>query len=219
MAQRKQGKELRHVLLERLMHYYHFLTQQEETAGSTTFTSTQIAQMVHMDDTLVRKDLAAIGVRGMPRVGFNSSEVLAGIRKALGFDEEVRAVIIGAGRLGGAFASYAGFGPHGLEVCGLFDIAPQKAGLSIGRFRVEPMTCLPAAVREHDISIAILAVPETAAQEVAGQAVAAGIRGIWNFASTNLVVPEDVFVRHEHISVGLAELRYNLMRHREPRSS
>ena len=196
------------------MHYYHYLAHQQDTAGAATFTSTQIAQMVHTDDTLVRKDLAAIGVRGLPRVGFNSSEVLAGIRKALGFDVEIRAVIIGAGRLGGSFASYCGFAPHGLEIRGLFDIAPQKVGLSIGRFRVEPMSCLPAVVRQHDIGIAILAVPEVAAQEVADLAVAAGIKGIWNFASTNLVVPEGVFVRHEHISVGLAELRYNLMRSR-----
>lgn len=194
------------------MHYYHFLAQQLEDTSAETFTSAEIAEMVQMDDTLVRKDLAAIGVRGLPRVGFNSSEVLDGIRKALGFDEVIRAVIIGAGRLGGALASYCGFAPHGLEIRGLFDIAPQKVGLSVGRFHVESMACLPAVVGQHGISIAILTVPEAAAQEVAEMAIAAGVKGIWNFASTNLVVPEGIFVRHEHISVGLAELRYNLMR-------
>jgi len=214
MGQPEPPKDLKHALLERLMHYYHFLAPQQEATDNETFTSTEIAQMVHMDDTLVRKDLATIGIRGRPHVGFNSSEVLDGIRRALGFDEEIRAVIIGAGRLGGALASYCGFAPHGLEIRGLFDIAPQKVGLSVGRFHVEPMSCLPAAVEQHDVRIAILTVPEVAAQEVADMAVEAGIKGIWNFASTNLVVPEEIIVRHEHISVGLADLRYNLIRKR-----
>ena len=67
-------------------------------------------------------------------------------------------------------------------------------------------------VRNRDVSLAILTVPPEATQEVADQAVAAGVKAIWNFASTSLATPEGVFVRHEHISVGLAELSYHLSR-------
>ena len=61
---------LRHAHLERLMHYYHFLGGLLSEGDLGAVTSTQIASLVHMDDTLVRKDLAAIGVRGQPHVGF-----------------------------------------------------------------------------------------------------------------------------------------------------
>ena len=205
-------KQLKHALLERLMHYYHFLLGEPGGAMPDTVTSTQIAQLVHMDDTLVRKDLAAIGVRGHPRVGFRSAEVLSAIRGVLGFNAAFRAVVIGAGRLGSALVSYPGFAALGMEIVGLFDNAPQKAGLTLGRYPVQTMPSLPTVVRNCEVSLAIITVPPRAAQDVADQAVAAGVKAIWNFASTNLTAPDGVFVRHEHISVGLAELSYQLSR-------
>ncbi|NIA14666.1 MAG: redox-sensing transcriptional repressor Rex [Nitrospiraceae bacterium] len=212
MRRGSTNRELKHALLERLMHYYHFLCGQPGAPTPDTVTSTEIARLVHMDDTLVRKDLAAIGVRGHPRVGFRSVEVLSAIRGVLGFDTAFESVVIGAGRLGSALASYPGFASLGMGIVGLFDNAPQKVGLTCGRHVIQPMVSLPTVVRNHGVSLAILTVPPDATQEVADQAVAAGIKAIWNFASTSLTTPDDVFVRHEHISVGLAELSYQLSR-------
>ncbi len=205
-----KGMALKHAPLERLMHYHHFLSGRAKEGGSETVTSTEVAELVHMDDTLVRKDLAAIGVRGYPRVGFRADDILKAIRDVLGFDHTFRAIIIGAGRLGTAMAHYQGFTPFGVEVLGLFDSAPQKTGLSVGRFQVQPMAGLPLFVRNRGVEIAILTVPATAAQEVANVAVSAGVKAIWDFATTSLKVPSGVLVRHEHISVGIAELSYYL---------
>jgi len=210
MERSKRLGRLRHALLERLVHYYYFVTEQQEHGCGDTVTSTRIARLMQMDDTLVRKDLAAIGVRGYPRVGFKCSEVADAIRKVLGFDETYRAVIIGIGWLGSAMASYRGFSRYGLEICGLFDCDPVKIGLMRDNLVVLPMERLPLVVRQQGVSMAILTVPVDAAQEVADFAVAAGVKAIWNFASTNLELAEAVLVRHEHISVGLAELGYQL---------
>ena len=72
---------LRHVNLERLVHYYHALG--EQAAAGEFFSSAQIAELLHMDDTQIRKDLAAIGVRGYPRRGFRTAEVTEAIRETL----------------------------------------------------------------------------------------------------------------------------------------
>ncbi|MBN2311807.1 MAG: redox-sensing transcriptional repressor Rex [Candidatus Hydrogenedentes bacterium] len=201
---------LRHALLERLMHYYHFLSDVTEAGLGETVTSGQVAELMHTDDTLVRKDLAAIGVRGLPNVGFKCAEVVSAIRDALGFDHPYRAVLIGVGRLGSAIASYRGFSSYGLEICGLFDKDPVKVGLVGGGLVVLPVQRLALVVAQHHASMAIICVPAEDAQEVADLAVSAGIKAIWNFAATDLVLPDDVFVRHEHISVGLAVLSYHL---------
>ncbi|MCP4639929.1 MAG: redox-sensing transcriptional repressor Rex [bacterium] len=202
--------ELKHATVERLMHYYHFISEQVETSGTETVTSGEIAKLVRMDDTLVRKDLAAIGVRGLPRVGFRCAAVVNAIHDVLGFGRKYRGVIIGVGRMGSAMASYKGFAKYGLEVCALFDLDPFKMGLVGGGNEILPLSKLPEVVRDQDVSVAILTVPAEAAQEVADAAVAAGVKALWNFASTSLSVPDGVFVRHEHISVGLAELSYLL---------
>ena len=205
-------RKRKHAFVERLMHYYHFISERFVEEDSATVTSDEVAKLVHMDATVVRKDLAAIGVRGMPRVGFRAGDVLAAISELLGFNESCKAILVGVGRLGSAMASYHGFAPYGLEICGLFDSDPTKVGLIGGGKVVLHVRRIASVVQKHDVRLAILTVPREAAQEMADCVVEAGVKAIWNFASTSISVPEGVVVRHEHISVGFAELRY-LLKH------
>jgi redox-sensing transcriptional repressor len=194
------------------MHYYHLVAEQIETQASGYVSSAQIADLLDMDDTLVRKDLAAIGVRGRPRVGFSTQVLMDAVRETLGFNERYRSVIVGAGRLGGAIASYGGFGKYGLDIVALFDADPARVGDTLGGAPVLAIESMETVVRDHGVHLAVLTVPAETAQSLADRLVEAGIRAIWNFAPTSLVVPPKIFVRHEHISVGLAELAYYLKR-------
>jgi redox-sensing transcriptional repressor len=203
---------LRHPLLERLVHYYHFVAQLLDDEQAEHVSSARIARYVDVDDTQIRKDLAAIQLRGAPRMGFRTREVLARIREVLAFDKTCNAVIIGAGRLGGALAQYPGFREYGLRVLALFDADPGKAGQAVGGLPILPPTALSDTIRDENVSLAILTVPADAAQRIAETVTAAGAKAIWNFAPTSLDVPEGVVVRHEHISVGLGELLYHLQR-------
>lgn len=206
--------------LERLVHYYHALRERSperprsNAPAMMTFSSAQLATLLDIDATQVRKDLAAIGVRGAPRVGFRTDEALAAIRRTLGFDQDYKGVLIGVGQLGGALAAYARFSHYGLRLVGLFDADREKHGQRFGRLVVQPLSRLAAAVRSRQVRLAVLAVPAFAAQEVTDEVIAAGIDTLWNFAPTRLTVPAHVYVRNEHISVGLGELAYALQHER-----
>ena len=212
MTRKAKGPVLNQLVLERLMHYYHLVGEQIPDQPSGWVSSAHIAQLLVMDDTLVRKDLAAIGVRGRPRVGFSIAELKGRVREVLGFNDTYKAVIVGAGRLGGAIVSYAGFAKYGLYVVAMFDADEKRIGSVMGGVLVQSVENLETIIQRHDVHMAILTVPAEAAQPVADRLVAAGVRAMWNFAPTSLSVPPDVFVRHEHISVGLAELAYYLKR-------
>ena len=54
------------------------------------------------------------------------------------------------------------------------------------------MEALPELVRRQEVGIGIIAVPPDAAQPVADRLVAAGVRGILNFAPRRLRVPDRV---------------------------
>lgn len=203
---------LRRAHVERLMHYYHLLQEFRAQGVGGKISSSRIAELLDLDDTLVRKDLAAIGVRGCPRVGYIAEEVVAAIHKALGFGEPRRAVVIGGGRLGGAIASYPGFAKYGLTVVAVLDADPEKIGHRIGDLVVRPLDELAEAVAEHRAEVAILTLPAESAQDAADKAVAAGIRALWSFAPTQVSAPPGVRVRHEHLSTGFAELAYHLKR-------
>ena len=69
---------LRRLVLERLMRYYRFLSESTTKKPIHTITSSQIASALDVDPTQVRKDLGAIGLQGMGRVGFDVCEMACG---------------------------------------------------------------------------------------------------------------------------------------------
>jgi len=195
--------------LERLMLYYHSVSTLGEE-HPTSISSGQLAQLMDMDATQVRKDFAAVGLRGCPRVGFVTNEIKEKIRDMLGFDRVQKAVVVGAGRLGGALASYKEFRKYGLNIVALFDKDPTKVGLTVGHHVVQPMDRLDTFIRHQNVQLGIITVPADATQQVANALVAAGVKGIWNFSPASPTLPPELAYRHEHLSVGLAALSYRL---------
>ena len=164
MGRSKAKYELGHSHLERLVHYYHFLGERVDLDETTRVSSQQLAQLLTMDDTQVRKDLAAIGVRGVPRLGYRAAEVVEAIRQVLGFDQIHRAILVGAGRLGGALAAYRGFVKYGLRIVGVFDQDLGKVGTTIGGHFVYSTNELETVIERNNARLAILAVPAETCQ-------------------------------------------------------
>ncbi len=74
---------------------------------------------------------------------------------------------------------------------------------------------LKSFIRNNDIEIAILTIPKTKAVAVANMLVENGIRAIWNFAHTDLNLPEHIVVENVHLSESLMRLSYNVLRYEE----
>ena len=64
--------------------------------------------------------------------------------------------------------------------------------------------------RTHKVLMGIITVPAEAAQQVADQLIAGGIKGIWNFAPTHLDVPPNILVQYENMATSLAVLSVHL---------
>jgi redox-sensing transcriptional repressor len=201
---------LRRLVLERLMRYYRFLSGSTGRKSPKTVTSAQIAEALDLDPTQVRKDFGAIGLLGMGRVGFDRCEVCRSIRVVMGFDQEYEAVVIGAGNLGAALMTYSGFDSYGLRIVAAFDNDRRVIGRKIAGHKIQSTRSLTPFIKKHAIRLAILTTPVEVSQKVTDRLVATGIEAIWNFTPTHLVVPPSVFVRNEHISLGLSVLAYHL---------
>ncbi len=201
----------RHVMLERLMHYYLYLQKHSLSEGEW-ISSSEIAGYFQMDDTQVRKDLAAVGIRGRPRLGYRRGEVAEQIKKWLGIGNTYNAVIVGAGRLGGAIAEYKMFQDYGLKLKALFDNDPLKIGKRIGGYPIYDVRYLRRQVEQMQIQLGIITCPAEIAQQCVDELAAGGVRAIWNFAPINLNVHKNIFLRNEHISIGLGELAYYMKR-------
>ena len=114
------------------------------------------------------------------------------------------------GNIGQALASYQGFERDGFKVAGIFDSNPKFQSYSVRGVKIEDVENLTRVFRERQIDIGVICTPASVAQEVADQLVLGGVKGIWNFAPTELIVPEHVILVHEHLTRGLLTLSYHI---------
>ena len=177
-------------------------------AGELHISSAVVAEKLGLDPVLTRKDLAMAGVPGKPHRGYPATELQAAINRALGWDNTTDAVLVGVGSLGNALLGYSGFEEQNLSIAVAFDANPGLLGLTLHGVKVRPMEDLPRLVRRMKIRLGILTVPNAAAQACANQLVAAGIRGIWNFSSVQLEVPQGVIVQNVDLAQSLAVLSH-----------
>ena len=178
--------------------------------GTKTISSSKLANLLGLTDAQVRKDLAYFGQFGHPGVGYHVAELIRELKRILGTDRMWDVVLIGCGNLGRALAAYAGFARQGFQIVGVFDSAREKVGGLIGDHAIQPMSELASTVARTGSRIAIMCVPPDQAQKVAEEAVAAGIRGLLNFAPTSITVPAHVVENSVDLAIRLEQLSFQL---------
>lgn len=172
--------------------------------------SSRIAEAVGVSDAQVRRDLAALGHLGQRGVGYDARELATAIRTALGIDRAWRAVLVGVGNLGRALLKYQGFRAQGFEIVGLFDTDPAKVGQVIEGLTVEPVAELAERAAAHRAELGVLTVPGDTAHAVAEALVAAGVRGILNFAPVVLKLPRRVRLVTVDLAIQLEQLAFQV---------
>ena len=195
--------------VDRLPRYYRCLRQLTDE-GVEIASSEELGRRLAINPEQIRKDLAFFGQFGKKGVGYYVAELKESIGNILGLDQHWNVAIIGMGHLGAALANYQGIARLGFHLVAIFDVNPVVIGTRVGERRVEDIAYLAEIIAERDVQIGVIAVPAAHAQDVADQLVAAGIRGIWNFAPIKLQVPPNVPFVSEDLSVGLSSLSYYL---------
>ena len=184
------------------------LIRERMAAGEEEISSAALAAALGIDPVLARKDIAMMGIPGRPRWGYPARELVAAMQHALGWDNATDAALIGCGSLGHALVGYGGFAEQHLSIVVAFDANPELQGQTVHGVKVRPMTEIGRLVRRLRIRLGILTVPDAAAQECAEELVAAGVKGIWNFTSVQLSVPDDVIVQNVDLAQSLAVLSH-----------
>jgi redox-sensing transcriptional repressor len=193
--------------VQRLPVYLRALVDMAER-GVHTVSSQALAQAAGVNSAKIRKDLSYLGSYGTRGVGYDVEYLIHQISRELGLTQDWVTCIVGMGNLGAALANYGGFAERGFRIGALFDSNRAKVGTTIAGLQVAHFDDAERVIRSEGISIAILAVPGPAAQEVTDVLVAAGITSILNFAPTVLSVPETVSLRKVDLSLELQILSF-----------
>jgi redox-sensing transcriptional repressor len=197
--------------VRRLSHYYRVL-EEVEAEGRRVISSRRLAEREGITSAQVRKDLSCFGSFGRRGLGYDVAHLREEIRAILGLERRWRVAVVGAGNIGTALLAYRGFANQGFDVVAVFDREPGRVGARLGHLVVQDVQALPAFAAREPIEIGVIATPVGAAQEVADLLVAAGARGILNFAPRKLFVPAQVALRTVDMAMEFESLSFALAR-------
>lgn len=209
MYNKYMDKKISEKVINRLT-LYHCILQDFIDKKIEYISSKQIATLLRIDDSQVRKDINILNNSGKSRVGYIVKELKKSIETTLGFAKTKNAYIIGAGNLGMALAKYDNFTSYGLNIINLFDNDESKIGKSVNNKDIINIKELPRHTKENDVDIAILTVPGRFAQATAEFLVKSNIKYIWNFTPVVLDVPENVQVWNENLMGNFLQFTYNI---------
>lgn len=202
-------KEISKAVINRLPRYYRYLGDLLEK-DVVRISSKELSEKMKVTASQIRQDLNNFGGFGQQGYGYNVEYLHSEISKILGLDKKYSVIIIGAGNLGQALANYVDFERRGFYITGIFDVNPRLIGISIRGVEVQLIDNLEEFISTHQVDIAAITVPKTKAPLLAADLVKWGIKGIWNFAPTDLNLPKDITVENVHLAESLMKLSYRL---------
>jgi redox-sensing transcriptional repressor len=195
--------------LMRLATYLTYLAELD-AKGVDTISSAQMEDRTGINAAIFRKDLSYFGEFGKPGIGYGVHELSAKIAAILKVDREQGVLLVGAGNLGSAIVAYPGLRSRNFHIAAVFDNNYNKIGRKLWDLEILDIANVKEVNKQLGARIAILAIPASAAQEVAEMLVEADVRAILNFAPVTLRLSKHIAVRNADSVQELAVLSYHL---------
>lgn len=197
-------------VIRRLPRYYRQLTDLCNR-GVVRISSHSLGQEMNITASQIRQDFSCFGEFGQQGYGYNVEELRTEIGHILGVDNNHHLIMIGVGNLGRALLHNFPFSDTGFTVDGAFDVSPAIIGSTVNGVPVYSMEELDAYIRDHNVDVVVMTVPQSVAQEMADHLIALGVHGFWNFTNIELSsTNSDVKFENIHFADSLLTLSYRI---------
>lgn len=201
------NKTVPDIVVGRLPLYLRVLEQMANANREVT-SSQELGDRLGISPAQIRKDLSQFGEFGKQGTGYNVSFLAEQLQSILNVQKVWDMFLVGVGDLGRAIADYGEFIDRGFRITGVYDSDPKKIGKTVGRFTVRDAAKLESDIRKEGIQVIMLAVPATAAQDVADRVVKAGVIAVLCYAPTSISVPSKIHVQYIDPVLHLQHMTY-----------
>ncbi|HAJ99037.1 MAG TPA: redox-sensing transcriptional repressor Rex [Bacteroidales bacterium] len=203
----KNHKDLPGKTIERLSQYrrllYNILQQNKHNVYSH-----ELAALMNLTPVQVRRDLMLIGHSGSQSKGYNVKGLITLIGRIIDSETGQKVAIAGLGNLGRAIMSYFSGKREKLSIVAGFDNDTQKTERIIAGIPCYHINKIQEVIAKENISIVILTVAPEAAHEVARLFLDAGVKGILNYTSVPLTLPDNIHLEEYDIVTSLEKLAF-----------
>ena len=197
-------------VIRRLPRYYRQLTELC-ARGVVRISSHSLGQEMNITASQIRQDFSCFGEFGQQGYGYNVEELRSEIGHILGVDNDHHLVMIGVGNLGHALLQNFPFSQTGFTVDAAFDVSPAVIGSNVNGVPIYSMDDLDIYIREHNVDVVALTIPQSVAQDTADRLMELGIKGFWNFTNIELATTQpDVKFENIHFAGSLLTLSYRI---------
>jgi len=193
--------------IERLSKYRRVINRLLEK-GETYIFSHDLAHLIDSTPAQVRRDLMQIGHTGSPKKGYELKQLKENINALMDDSDGQGIGLAGIGYLGRAIMNYFGGRNPKLTIKAAFDTDHDKINRVIYGCRCYHIDQIPEVVKKENITIGIVTVPSSAAQDIVNRFVRTGIKAIINWAPTPLQTPPDVFVESRDITMSIEKAAF-----------
>ena len=201
------SKKVSIAVVRRLPRYYRHLASLIDS-GVVRMSSEGLGNRMGLTASQVRQDFSCFGGFGQQGYGYNVETLYRQIGSILGADGQYNVVIIGAGNMGHALANHSSFKKMGFKIIGIFDVNPMLIGTKIREIEIIHIDSMDEFCMENHVDIAVLCVPSNRTCDIAKKMISLNIKGIWNFSTVELEVPNDTVVENVHLSDSLMVLGF-----------
>ena len=196
-------------VIKRLPRYYRYLGELLN-CGIERISSKELSERMGVTASQIRQDLNCFGGFGQQGYGYNVEHLYNEIAGILGLNHKYKAILVGAGNIGRAFAQNTNFEKRGFNLIGIFDNDPSKIGLEVGKLSILNYEDIKSFVETEKPTMAILAVPRGVVNQVAHELCQLGIKAFLNFSYAEISSKEDIVVENIHLSDSLMRLCYKI---------
>lgn len=203
----KRNEKVSTAVIRRLPRYYRHLLELQNS-GVVRISSNALGKIMGLTASQIRQDLFCFGEFGQQGYGYKVENLKEEIGEILGINRGHTLVVMGTGNLGRAIIENFRFSGNGFQLLAAFDVRESVVGTTIAGVPVYHADQLEAFLKDHPVSVGMLTVPISAAQEMGDRLAAAGVRGIWNFTNYEITAPREVAVESVHFSDSLLTLSY-----------
>ena len=169
--------------------------------------SHQLAHLLKINPAHVRRDLMLIGFTGDIHKGYDIQSLIKSIGRAIDCIHIQKVAFVGIGDLGRAVADYFNHQDAKLKVVATFRINDEPT-VQFQDVKCYNISRMKQIMRKEKIELCVLAVPASFAEDISKVVIDSGVKGILNFTSVHLKVPDTIYIEHYDMISKLEKLAY-----------
>ena len=169
--------------------------------------SHQLAHLLRINPAHIRRDLMLIKFTGDVHKGYDISKLIKSIGNVIDGPRTRKITFVGIGDLGRAVAEYFNSNDTKLEIAATFRLR-EEPKVQFSDVHCYNISRMKDVIKKEKIELCVIAVPSSYAKEVSKTVIDSGVKGILNFTSVNLDVPDHVYVEDYDMIAKLEKMSY-----------